>query len=281
MSTDSTDGAAERPTEEITVIVNGEPVTAEVEPRLKLSDFSGTECDLHGVRVGCEHGVCGACTVQQDGRTTKSCLSYAVQADGAEIRDRRGTRRGGDGLAASHSGKRSTRPTRSSVAFCTSGFVMATKELLEENPDPTREEIEEGLADNICRCTGYQNIYERRSNGPPTRWRTDHVYVTPGRNRRRRRIGLEPRVVHGARGLPRVEEDHCILTGEAEYIHDITPENCLHMALVRSMHAHAEIVSIDTEEAGPTRTANSSSPPRDIKGGYNPMPTGVGLHRDG
>ncbi|APW96900.1 (2Fe-2S)-binding protein [Halobiforma lacisalsi AJ5] len=162
MSTDATGDYDERVTEEITVTVNGEEVTAEVEPRLKLSDFLRNECGLNGVRVGCEHGVCGACTVEQDGRTVKSCLSYAVQADGAEIE----TVEGLTDEAENEDG--SLHPIQEAFheshalqcGFCTSGFVMATKELLEENPDPTREEIEEGLADNICRCTGYQNIYE-------------------------------------------------------------------------------------------------------------------------
>ena len=158
MSTDST-GSDDGPvTEEITITVNGTDVTAAVEPRLKLSDFLRYECDQHGVRVGCEHGVCGACTVQQDGRTVKSCLSYAVQADGAEIETV-------EGLAAEdgslHPIQEAFHETHAlQCGFCTSGFVMAAKELLEENPDPSREEIETGLADNICRCTGYQNIYE-------------------------------------------------------------------------------------------------------------------------
>ena len=125
---------------------------------VKLSDFLRYECDLHGVRVGCEHGVCGACTVQQDGLTVKSCLSYAVQADGAEVETVEGLA-GDDGSL--HPIQEAYHETHAlQCGFCTSGFVMATKELLEENPDPTREEIERGLADNICRCTGYQNIYE-------------------------------------------------------------------------------------------------------------------------
>ncbi|MEY7850075.1 (2Fe-2S)-binding protein [Natrarchaeobius sp. A-rgal3] len=157
MSTDST-GEHDGPvTEEITVTVNGETVTAEVEPRLKLSDFLRNECGLHGVRVGCEHGVCGACTVQQDGRSVKSCLSYAVQADGMAIE----TVEGLDEDGSLHPIQEAFHETHAlQCGFCTSGFVMATKELLEENPNPTREEIETGLADNICRCTGYQNIYE-------------------------------------------------------------------------------------------------------------------------
>ncbi|MFC4440163.1 MULTISPECIES: (2Fe-2S)-binding protein [Natrialbaceae] len=158
MSTDSTDGIDGHVTEEITVTVNGEAVTAEVEPRLKLSDFLRYECDLHGVRVGCEHGVCGACTVQQGGRTVKSCLSYAVQADGAEIETVEGLASEDGTLHPIQEAFHETHALQ--CGFCTSGFVMATKELLEENPDPSREEIETGLADNICRCTGYQNIYE-------------------------------------------------------------------------------------------------------------------------
>ncbi|SFC29108.1 carbon-monoxide dehydrogenase small subunit [Halobiforma haloterrestris] len=162
MSTDATGDYDERVTEEITVTVNGEEVTAEVEPRLKLSDFLRNECGLNGVRVGCEHGVCGACTVEQDGRTVKSCLSYAVQADGAEIETVEGLTDEAESEDGSlHPIQEAFHETHAlQCGFCTSGFVMATKELLEENPDPTREEIEEGLADNICRCTGYQNIYE-------------------------------------------------------------------------------------------------------------------------
>lgn len=144
-------------TREITVVVNDERVTATVEPRLKLSDFLREECDRHGVRVGCEHGVCGACTVLEDGAAVKSCLSYAVQADGREIETV-------EGLAADgnlHEIQEAFHETHAlQCGFCTSGFVMATKELLERTPDPSREEIEAGLADNICRCTGYQNIYD-------------------------------------------------------------------------------------------------------------------------
>jgi aerobic carbon-monoxide dehydrogenase small subunit len=158
MSTDNIEGVSEPVTEEITVTVNGEPITAEVEPRLKLSDFLRYECGLRGVRVGCEHGVCGACTVQQEGMTVKSCLSYAVQADGAEIETVEGL---ADENGSLHPIQESFHETHAlQCGFCTSGFVMAAKELLEENPDPSREEIETGLADNICRCTGYQNIYE-------------------------------------------------------------------------------------------------------------------------
>ncbi|MFB6111198.1 MAG: (2Fe-2S)-binding protein [Halobacteriaceae archaeon] len=159
MSTETTSYPGERPTEDVTMTVNGETVTAEVEPRLKLSDFLRDELDLRGVRVGCEHGVCGACTVLLDGRGVKSCLTYAVQADGREITTV-------EGLSAPDG--RELHPIQEAFhqehalqcGFCTSGFVMATAELLDHTPDPDEEAIEHGLADNICRCTGYQNIYD-------------------------------------------------------------------------------------------------------------------------
>ena len=158
MSSDSTGDSDERVTEEVTVTVNGESVTAEVEPRLKLSDFLRQECGLRGGRVGCEHGVCGACTVHQDGRSVKSCLSYAVQADGAAIETVEGL---ADDDGTLHPIQEAFHETHAlQCGFCTSGFVMATKELLAENPDPDREAIRTGLSDNICRCTGYQNIYD-------------------------------------------------------------------------------------------------------------------------
>ncbi len=158
MSTDSMNEEGGPTTTEITVTVNGTQVTADVEPRLKLSDFLRYHCDLRGVRVGCEHGVCGACTVEQDGASIKSCLSYAVQADGAEIETVEGLTNDDGSLHPIQEAYHESHALQ--CGFCTSGFVMATKELLEENPSPTREEIETGLEDNICRCTGYQNIYK-------------------------------------------------------------------------------------------------------------------------
>jgi len=156
MSIEDTPHPGERPTREVSVTVNGEAVSREVEPRLKLSDFLRNECGCRGVRVGCEHGVCGACTVSLDGDIVKSCLLYAVQAEDRGVETVEGLAEDGklhpvqEAFHEEHALQ---------CGFCTSGFVMATKSLLEENPDPDREEIKEGLADNICRCTGYQNIY--------------------------------------------------------------------------------------------------------------------------
>ena len=157
MSADDTSGSLDYPTEEITLSINGENVSAEVEPRHKLSDFLRDARDLRGVRVGCEHGVCGACTVLMDGQAVKSCLTYAVQADATEIETVEGLADDG----ALHPIQEAFHEEHAlQCGFCTSGFVMASKELLAENPDPSEEAIEKGLADNICRCTGYQNIYD-------------------------------------------------------------------------------------------------------------------------
>lgn len=156
MSSESSSQSLDRPTEEVTLTVNGETVSREVEPRLKLSDFLRQECGMRGVRVGCEHGVCGACTVLVDDESVKSCLSYAVQFDESEVETVEGLADDGD----LHPIQEAFHQEHAlQCGFCTSGFVMATKELLDREPDPDRDAIEEGLADNICRCTGYQNIY--------------------------------------------------------------------------------------------------------------------------
>lgn len=157
MSTDVTEDETKRPMREIALTVNGKTVTADVEPRLKLSDFLRNYRGHHSVRVGCEHGVCGACTVSMDGEIVKSCLVYAVQADGSDLLTVEGLAEGGE-LGPVQQAFHEEHALQ--CGFCTSGFVMATRSLLEETADPTDEEIREGLADNICRCTGYQNIYD-------------------------------------------------------------------------------------------------------------------------
>jgi carbon-monoxide dehydrogenase small subunit len=138
------------------VTINGEEVSREVEPRLKLSDFLRDHAGLRGVRVGCEHGVCGACTVLMEGDAVKSCLTYAVQADGFEIETVEGLATDGE----LHPLQESFHEEHAlQCGFCTSGFVMSSVELLRETPDPSRDEVKTALSDNICRCTGYHNIY--------------------------------------------------------------------------------------------------------------------------
>lgn len=149
-------GSGDRPTRQISVTVNGVDVTREVEPRHKLSDFLRYAADQKEVKVGCEHGACGACTVEMDGKNVKSCMLFAVQADNSEITTATDLNREDGELGIIQEAFRDNHGLQ--CGFCTSGFIMATKSLLEENPDPSRDDIVEGLSDNICRCTGYVNI---------------------------------------------------------------------------------------------------------------------------
>jgi len=140
----------------VTVTVNGEQRSAVVEPRKTLADFLRQDCALTGTHLGCEHGVCGACTVLVDGQATRSCLVFAVQVEGHEITTVEGLT-GPDGtLTPVQDAFRAEHGLQ--CGFCTPGFVVSATALLAENPDPTDDEIREGLSGNLCRCTGYQGI---------------------------------------------------------------------------------------------------------------------------
>lgn len=142
---------------EIVLEVNGTQRSESVEVRTTLADFLRDQLGLTGTHLGCEHGVCGACTVLVDGDPVRSCLVLAVQADGAAVTTIEGL--GGEeemsavqrGFLEAHSFQ---------CGFCTPGFVVTVHALLAENPSPTREEIREALSGNICRCTGYQSIID-------------------------------------------------------------------------------------------------------------------------
>lgn len=143
---------------EITLTVNGKRYTREVEPRLLLSDFLRHELGLTGTHVGCEHGVCGACTVLLDGQPVRSCLMFAVQCGSHEILTVEGLSADPEHL---HPLQESFREAHGlQCGFCTPGFLMTLLPFLEEHPDPTEEEIREALSGNLCRCTGYQYIVE-------------------------------------------------------------------------------------------------------------------------
>ncbi|NOX61924.1 MAG: (2Fe-2S)-binding protein, partial [Chloroflexi bacterium] len=142
---------------EITVTVNGRSYTRAVEPRLLLSDFLRHELDLTGTHVGCEHGVCGACTVLLDGAAVRSCLMFAVQADGHEIMTVEGLAPAGP--EQMHPLQEAFREAHGlQCGFCTPGFLMTLVPFLQEHPNPTESEIREAISGNLCRCTGYQNI---------------------------------------------------------------------------------------------------------------------------
>ncbi len=141
---------------QITVTVNGTRRAASVPPRLTLADYLRERCGLTGTHLGCEHGVCGACSVLVDGDAVRSCLMFAVQADGSEITTIEGIA-GADGeLSTVQAAFRDHHGLQ--CGFCTPGFVVSATALLRDNPDPTDDEIRVGLSGNVCRCTGYQGI---------------------------------------------------------------------------------------------------------------------------
>jgi carbon-monoxide dehydrogenase small subunit len=141
----------------IAMTVNGRRYSGDVEARLTLADFLRHHCDLTGTHVGCEHGVCGACTVHVDGRAARSCTMYAVQADGSEIKTVEGLAR--DGGNRLHPVQEAFREFNGlQCGFCTPGMQMTIAAYLEENANPSEQEIRELISGNICRCTGYQGI---------------------------------------------------------------------------------------------------------------------------
>jgi len=141
----------------IKVVVNGATHEAEAEVRVTLADFLRDELGLTGTHLGCEHGVCGACTVLVDGVTVRSCLMLAAQARGHEVLTVEGLA-DGDRL---HPVQQAFRETHAfQCGFCTPGFVMATVALLDEDPAPDEHAIRETLSGNICRCTGYESIVD-------------------------------------------------------------------------------------------------------------------------
>ncbi len=143
-------------TREISVTINGDAHTREVETRLNLADFLRHELEMTGTHVGCEHGACGACTVLVDGEAVRSCLMLAVQANGQEVTTV-------EGLAADDG---ALHPVQEAFwknhglqcGFCTPGMVISVAAFLKDNPDPTEKDVRAALSGNICRCTGYQGI---------------------------------------------------------------------------------------------------------------------------
>jgi aerobic-type carbon monoxide dehydrogenase small subunit (CoxS/CutS family) len=142
----------------IGVEINGARYEGDVEPRTLLSDFIRHDAGLTGTHVGCEHGVCGACTVQIDGETVRACLMLAVQANGRSVLTVEGLAAAGAPL---HPLQRAFHEHHAlQCGFCTPGFLLAADALLRERPDPSEREVREALAGNLCRCTGYEGIVD-------------------------------------------------------------------------------------------------------------------------
>ena len=142
------------------VTINGSRYERTVEPRLLLSDFLRNELGLTGTHVGCEHGVCGACTVLLDGEAVRSCLVFAVQADGHAVTTVEGLTPGAGGAGDTlHPLQAAFREAHGlQCGFCTPGILMTLVPFLRDHPHPDEREIREALSGNLCRCTGYQNI---------------------------------------------------------------------------------------------------------------------------
>ena len=215
--------------------VNGVEHDLEVEPRLLLVHALRDRLGLTGTHVGCDTSNCGACTVHMNGEAVKSCTVLAVQADGAEVITIEGLGTEDD-----------LHPMQEAFwnnhglqcGYCTPGMIMASAALLQENPNPTEDEVRHALEGNLCRCTGYHNIVK--------------AVLDAACQERLGGIGMsivgDPPNGHVGQVMRR-KEDPRLITGRARYIDDISLPGTLWAALVRSPEAHAKIVSIDTSAA--------------------------------
>jgi carbon-monoxide dehydrogenase small subunit len=158
---------------QVSLTVNGKAVDALVEPRMLLIHFLREQLSLTGPHIGCETSHCGACTIDLDGKSVKSCTVFVVQADGADIRTIEGMANPDGTLHALQEGFREMHGLQ--CGFCTPGMILRAYRLLQENKSPSEEEIRFGIAGNLCRCTGYQNIVKAiqyaaaKLNGVPFR----------------------------------------------------------------------------------------------------------------
>jgi carbon-monoxide dehydrogenase small subunit len=141
---------------EVHITINGTVRRSVVEPRLTLADYLRVDCQLTGTHLGCEHGVCGACTVLVDGAAVRACLVFAVQADGTEVTTIEGIAAPDGELSAVQAAFREHHGLQ--CGFCTPGFVISATAYLRDNPSPTDDQLREAMAGNLCRCTGYQGI---------------------------------------------------------------------------------------------------------------------------
>ena len=178
-------------THDVRFTVNGLPRAVSVPARRLLSDCLRHDLRLTGTHVGCEHGVCGACTVLVDGKPMRSCLLFAVSVDGAEITTIEGCRAPGGGLGPVQQAFQDCHGLQ--CGFCTPGFITTITAFVRANPDPSEAEAREAIGGNLCRCTGYQNIVasvlraaELMHGGPPSGGHQQERTDEPGQTRRRR-----------------------------------------------------------------------------------------------
>lgn len=225
----------------IRVSVNGRLVEAHVSPRLTLADFLREELKLTGTHLGCEHGVCGSCTVLLDGEAVRSCLIFACQADGLSVTTVEGLSPPGE---LNELQRAFQRHHALQCGFCTPGMLTTATALLRETLRPTAEQVREAISGNICRCTGYKPIVDaildasQAAHGEKPREQNSHTAGPIG-------AALSPNI-----GQPmQRREDVRFLNGSSCYVDDIKRPGMLYAAVVRSAHAHAHIRKINTMEA--------------------------------
>jgi aerobic-type carbon monoxide dehydrogenase small subunit (CoxS/CutS family) len=218
----------------ISLTVNGTPVRRDVEPRKSLVDFLREDLQLTGTHVGCEHGVCGACTVRVDGSLVRGCLMLAVQADGSRVETVEGLAERGALTDLQHAFRLEN---ALQCGFCTPGMLLTAQALLERQPRPDATAIREALGANYCRCTGY------------------HAIVQAVARAAERRARNEPRPATGADGAGYIgrtvvrPQTARLVAGRGTFTDDVVLPRLAHAAFVRSPHAHARIAAIDTAEA--------------------------------
>ena len=227
---------------EIDTVVNGKRERRRVNPRQHLADFLREELEFTGTHLGCEHGVCGACTVLVDGKIARGCLMFAVQADGKRIDTIEGM---SDSGALAELQSAFAERNAAQCGFCSSGILLTAHGLLGSGQALSRTDIREAISGNLCRCTGYESIvdaieavllkHNRLGKHPASRT------AAPVRE------SEKPEGLIGKR-IPR-RESMRLLRGRGRYVGDIKLPRMLHLAFARSPHAHARIVSIDGERA--------------------------------
>ena len=211
--------------------INGKNVEGEVEPRKLLVDFIRDDLEMTATHIGCEHGVCGACTILMNGAAVRSCLMLAVQADGATISTVEASAKDNEELRALQDAFHQHHALQ--CGFCTPGILMSMVAFLSEVSDPTEDDIRVALSGNLCRCTGYRNIIRAVSAAAEFPARKEQ------RMKKYKYIG-QPMLR---------KEDRRLLQGQGKYAADMHLPNMLYGAVLRSSEAHARIATIKTEEA--------------------------------
>ena len=241
----------------VRVTVNGKVHEHLVEPRLLLADFLRHTLGLTGTHVGCEHGVCGACTVIVDGDSMRSCLLFAVQLDGSSIVTVEGL-----GSVSTLGPLQEAFREHHAVqcGFCTPGMLMTVTDLLEKQPLATDQEIREGLSGNLCRCTGYQHIVDAVRTAAQAQ-AGETLAMSDAAD-------LRPKMVGAAVAR---SEDPRLLAGRGSFVDDRQVARVLHVAFRRSDHAHARIVRIDASEARAAPGVVAVLTGRDLDGLYRPV----------